>query len=75
MCLEHAFIGYPAYFFEVGFRGDAKGPERGKEGEGLSPVDIGDLQEPRTPTVKLNCINVHPRFSGSELKTPPIHCG
>jgi len=42
MCLERAFSGYLAYFFEVGLRGDTKGPKRGKEGEGLSPVDIGD---------------------------------
>ena len=40
MCLERAFSGYLAYFFEVGLRGDTKGPKRGKEGEGLSPVDI-----------------------------------
>ena len=38
MCLERAFSGYLAYFFEVGLRGDTKGPKRGKEGEGLSPV-------------------------------------
>ena len=40
MCLECAFSGNLAYFFEVGLRGDTKGPKRGKEGEGLSPVDI-----------------------------------
>ena len=66
MCLERAFSGYLAYFFEVGLRGDTKGPKRGKEGEGLSPVDIGDRAS--DSAVKLNCINVHPRFSGSELK-------
>ena len=64
MCLEHAFSGYLAYFVKVGLRSDTKGPKRGKEGEGLSPLEI----EPRTPTVKLNCINFHPRFSESELK-------
>ena len=64
MCLERAFSGYLAYFFEVGLGGDTKGLKRGKEGEGLSPLEI----EPRTPTVKLNCINFHPRFSESELK-------
>ena len=42
MCLERAFSGYLAYFFKVGLRSDTKGPKRGKEGEGLSPVDIGD---------------------------------
>ena len=42
MCLKRAFSGYLAYFFEVGLRGDTKGPKRGKEGKGLSPVDIGD---------------------------------
>ena len=40
--LKRVFSGYLAYFFEVGLRGDTKGPKRGKEGEGLSPVDIGD---------------------------------
>ena len=29
MCLERAFSGYLAYFFEVGPRGDAQSPERG----------------------------------------------
>ena len=38
MCLKRAFSGYLAYFFEVGLRGDTKGPKRGKEGEGLGPV-------------------------------------
>jgi hypothetical protein len=38
--------------------------DRKERGSVLSTLEI----EPRTPTVKLNCINVHPRFSGSELK-------
>jgi hypothetical protein len=29
MCLERAFSGDLAYFFEVGLRGDAQGPKRG----------------------------------------------
>ena len=33
MCLERAFSGYLAYFFEVGLGGDTKGLERGKEGD------------------------------------------
>ena len=52
MCLERAFSGYLAYFFEVDPRGDAQSPKRGSV---LSTLEI----EPRTPTVKLNCINVH----------------
>ena len=42
MCLELAFSSYLAYFFEVGLRGESQDPKRGKEGEGLSPVDIED---------------------------------
>jgi len=30
MCLERAFSGYLAYFFEVGLGGDTKGLKRGK---------------------------------------------
>jgi hypothetical protein len=34
MCLERAFSGYLAYFFEVGLRGDTKGGG-GEEGGGV----------------------------------------
>ena len=34
MCLERAFSGYLAYFFEVVLRGDTKGSKRGKETKG-----------------------------------------
>ena len=54
MCLERAFSGYLAYFFEVGLRGDTKGPKRGKEGGGLSPVDIGDRASDPDGEVKLH---------------------
>ena len=64
MCLERAFSGYLAYFFEVGLRPRALSVERKERGSVLSTLEI----EPRTPTVKLNCINFHPRFSESELK-------
>jgi hypothetical protein len=50
MCLERAFSGYLAYFFKVGLRGDTKGPKRGKEGKGLSPVDIGDRASDKSST-------------------------
>ena len=53
MCLEHAFSGCLAYFFEVGLRGDTKGLKRGKEGEGLSPVDIGDRASDSDGEIKL----------------------
>ncbi len=54
MCLELAFSGYLAYFFEVGLRGDAQDPKRGKEGEGLSPVDIGDRASDSDGEIKLH---------------------
>jgi hypothetical protein len=38
--------------------------DRNERGSVLSTLEI----EPRTPTVKLNCSSVHPRFSGSALK-------
>ena len=38
--------------------------DRKERGSVLSTLEI----EPRTPTVKLNCSNVHLWFSGSELK-------
>ena len=53
MCLERAFSGYLAYFVKVGLRSDTKGPKRGKEGEGLSPVDIGDRASDPDGEVKL----------------------
>jgi hypothetical protein len=68
MCLEHMFSGYLAYSsfsrlsLEVMTR--ALSVDRKERGSVLSTFEI----EPRTPTVKLNCSNVHPWFSGSELK-------
>ena len=47
MCLKRAFSGYLAYFFEVG-------PKRGKEGEGLGPVDIGDRASDSDGEIKLH---------------------
>ena len=47
MCLERAFSGYLAYFFEIGLRGD-------KEGEGLGPVDIGDRASDSDGEIKLH---------------------
>ena len=54
MCLERAFSGCLAYFFKVGLRGDTKGSKRGKEGEGLSPVDIGDRASDPDGEIKLH---------------------
>ena len=54
MCLERAFSGYLAYFFVVGLGGDTKGLKRGKEGEGLSPVDIGDRASNPDGEIKLH---------------------
>ena len=66
MCLERAFSGYLAYFSRLAFEviPRALSVERKERGSVLSTLEI----EPRTPTVKLNCINFHPRFSESELK-------
>ena len=60
MCLERAFSGYLAYFFEVGLRGDTKGPKRGKEGvedasgltfEEWDPTKDADDSQPPAPMI------------------------
>ena len=58
MCLKRAFSGYLAYFFEVGLRGDTKGPKRGKEGEGLGPVDIGDRASDSDGEIEIALISI-----------------
>jgi hypothetical protein len=54
MCLGCAFSCCLAYFFEVGLRCDTKSPKRGKEGEGLSPVDIEDRVSDSDGEIKLH---------------------
>ena len=66
MCLESSLSSHLANFFII--RSEVMprvlSVDMKERGSVLSTSEI----EPRAPTVKLSCSNVHPWFSGSELK-------